>query len=292
MQIESSLADALEIVRVTDVGLIRELNEDTVASDEAYGIVVLADGMGGYKAGEVASEMAVLSITAEVIEALDSCNQEEDITSSSGYFGEMQAEAQMLLNAVNNANARIFEVSQSVPECEGMGTTLVLGIFADNQLLVGHIGDSRLYRLRNQKLMQFTEDHSLLQEQINAGLITKEQAKFSANKNLVTRALGVDPTVELTLQAHDVAVGDIYLLCSDGLTDLVADEDIEAILNTSAESLDKTAQELVQLANENGGLDNISVILVRIKQSFERKVSGGNQFWLRGSGNSFFGWLK
>jgi len=292
VQIESSLADALEIVRVTDVGLMRELNEDTVASDDAYGVVVLADGMGGYKAGEVASEMAVLSITAEIIEALDSHQQDEDITSNAAYFGEMQAEAQVLLNAVNNANARIFEVSQSVPECEGMGTTLVLGIFADNQLLVGHIGDSRLYRLRNQKLTQLTEDHSLLQEQINAGLITVEQAKFSANKNLVTRALGVESYVELALQAHDVAVGDIYLLCSDGLTDMVDNENIEATMNASAENLDKAAHGLVHLANQNGGLDNISVILVRIKQSFERKQTGGNQFWLRGLGDGFFGWLK
>lgn len=292
MQIESSLADALEIVRVTDVGLMRELNEDTVASDDAYGVVVLADGMGGYKAGEVASEMAVLSITAEIIEALDGHQQDEDITSNAAYFGEMQAEAQVLLNAVNNANARIFEASQTVPECEGMGTTLVLGIFADNQLLVGHIGDSRLYRLRNQKLTQLTEDHSLLQEQINAGLITVEQAKFSANKNLVTRALGVESYVELALQAHDVAVGDIYLLCSDGLTDMVDSENIEATLNASSENLDKAAQGLVHLANQNGGLDNISVILVRIKQSFERKQTEGNQFWLRGLGDGFFGWLK
>lgn len=292
MQIKSGLTDALEIVRVTDVGHIRELNEDTVASDDTYGVVVLADGMGGYKAGEVASEMAVLSITAEVIEALGNPQQEERLASNEAYFGEMQAEAQVMLNAVKNANARIFEVSQSVPECEGMGTTLVLGIFADNQLLVGHIGDSRLYRLRNQKLTQLTEDHSLLQEQINAGLITTEQAKFSANKNLVTRALGVEPYVELAIQTHDVAVGDVYLLCSDGLTDMVDDENIEDILSAPAESLDKAAQGLVQLANENGGLDNISVILVRIKQSFERPQSEGNQFWLRGLGDGFFGWLK
>lgn len=292
MQIESSLANALEIVRLTDVGLLRELNEDCVASDETYGVVVLADGMGGYKAGEVASEMAVLSITAEIVEALDYHLQDEHIAFSTGYFGEMQAQAQVLLNAVNNANKRIFEVSQSDPECEGMGTTLVLGIFADNQLLAGHIGDSRLYRLRNQKLTQLTEDHSLLQEQINAGLITAEQAKFSANKNLVTRALGVEPYVDISLQAHDVEVGDIYLLCSDGLSDMVDDENIAAILNAPTDSLGIAAQALVQLANENGGLDNISVILVRIKQSFERKQPGDNQFWLRGSDDGFFGWLR
>lgn len=292
MPIESSLADALEIVRLTDVGLLRELNEDCVASDENYGVVVLADGMGGYKAGEVASEMAVLSITAEIIEALDNQYQEENITSSTAYFGEMQAQAQVMLNAVTHANKRIFEVSQSDPECEGMGTTLVLGVFADNQLLAGHVGDSRLYRLRNQQLAQLTEDHSLLQEQINAGLISVEQAKFSANKNLVTRALGVEPNVDISIQAHDVAVGDIYLLCSDGLSDMVDDENIAIILNTAAENLHKAAQALVQLANENGGLDNISVILVRIKQSFERQQSGDNQFWVRGSGDGFFGWLK
>ena len=287
------LSGVLEIVRLTDVGLMREHNEDAVASDESYGFVVLADGMGGYKAGEVASEIAVLSITADFTEAID--NKRHQAALQGQYLdllGDIEFHADMLENAVKHANGSIYHVSTTVAECQGMGTTLVLGIFVNNQLLVGHVGDSRLYRLRQQKLSQLTEDHSLLQEQIKAGLMTVEQARFSPHKNLVTRALGVDVDVELELHEYVVEVGDIYLLCSDGLSDLVDDLAIEAVLNTCFFDLEQAAQMLVQMANDNGGLDNISVILVRVKQSFESKPLDDPHFNLRGSGDGFFGWLK
>jgi len=270
--------DALEIVRLTDVGQRRDHNEDAIASDDNIGLVILADGMGGYKAGEVASEIAVLSISAELKEAM--------LTMEPGHvdvFLGKQAEAQLILDAVKNANDAIYNVSQTQPQCAGMGTTLVVGLFTNNKLLVGHIGDSRMYRFRNQSLTQITEDHSLLQEQIKSGLITAEQAKFSANKNLVTRALGIDPEVELELNEHDVEVGDIYLLCSDGLTDLVDDNIIESTLNMLSSNLHDTAQKLVEMANDNGGKDNISVILVRVNRSFEYKSA-----WY----DNFLGWLK
>lgn len=293
-----SLNNVFEIVRLTDVGLQRDHNEDAIASDEAMGFVVLADGMGGYNAGEVASEMAVLSITAELKEAMaDQRYGQVDLV-----LGQ-QTEAQLILNAVKSANEVIYHVSQTQPQCAGMGTTLVVGLFANNKLLVGHIGDSRMYRLRNQALSQLTEDHSLLQEQIKAGLITAEQAKYSANKNLVTRALGVDAEVELELNEYDVEVGDIYLLCSDGLSDLVEDELIQATLNTRSSNLENAAEALVQMANDHGGKDNISVILVKVKRSFECKRT-----WLNNLGldsldidnlgfnklrvDKFFGWLK
>lgn len=259
-----NLSGVLEIVRLTDVGLLRDHNEDAIASDDTMGFVVLADGMGGYKAGEVASEMAVLSIAAELMEGL--ANQQPGKVDSA--LGK-QAEAQLIVDAVKSANEVIYSVSQSQPQCAGMGTTLVVGVFTNNKLLVGHIGDSRMYRLRNQVLSQITEDHSLLQEQIKSGLITPEQAKYSANKNLVTRALGVDPEVELELNEYDVEVGDIYLVCSDGLSDLVDDEVIESALNKLMPDINVAAQALVQLANENGGKDNISVILILVKESFE-----------------------
>lgn len=262
-----NLSDVLEIVRLTDVGLQREHNEDAIASDEAMGFVVLADGMGGYKAGEVASEMAVLSITAELMENLAS----------------HPPEAQLINDAVNNANEVIYSVSQSQPQCAGMGTTLVVGVFFNNKLLVGHIGDSRMYRLRDQVLSQITEDHSVLQEQIKAGLITLEEAKHANNKNLVTRALGIDLTVELELKEYDVQVDDIYLVCSDGLSDLVDDDAIESVLNKLTTDMNAAAQALVELANENGGKDNISVILVKVKKSFECTKT-----WH----DNFFNWLK
>jgi protein phosphatase len=272
------LSSILEIVRLTDVGRQRDHNEDAIASDETMGFVVLADGMGGYKAGEVASEMAVLSITTELMETM--ANQRPGRIDA---ILDKQAEAQLILNAVKSANDVIYSVSQSQPQCAGMGTTLVVGVFTNNKLLVGHIGDSRMYRLRNQILSQITEDHSLLQEQIKAGLITSEQAKYSANKNLVTRALGVDEEVELELNEYDVEMGDIYLLCSDGLTDLVDDEAIQSALNKLLPDMDNAAKALVHMANENGGKDNISVILVKVNNSFEYT---GN--WR----DNFFSWLK
>jgi protein phosphatase len=275
---DMDLSDALEVVRLTDVGLLRDHNEDAIASDVTMGFVILADGMGGYKAGEVASEMAVLSITVDLKEAMinDRSNLE-----AVGF--KKQSESQLIIDAVKQANEVIYHVSQTQSQCAGMGTTLVVGLFTNNKLLVGHIGDSRMYRLRGQVLMQITEDHSLLQEQIKLGLITPEQAKFSVNRNLVTRALGTDPEVELALNEYDVALEDVYLLCSDGLSDMVDDGIIQAALNEHSFSLAKAAEVLVQLANDKGGKDNISVILVKVKKTFECNYS-----WY----DNFLGWLK
>jgi PPM family protein phosphatase len=273
-----NLNGALEIVRLTDIGLQRDHNEDAIASDDLMGFVVLADGMGGYKAGEVASEMAVLSVTAELMESLAKKSPSKpDVVLSN------QVEAQLILNAVSSANDVIYSVSNSHPQCQGMGTTIVVGVFANNKLLVGHVGDSRMYRLRNQTLSQLTDDHSFLQEQIKAGLISPEQAKYSAHKNLVTRALGVDPEVELELNEYDVEVGDIYLVCSDGLTDLVDDDAIQFTLNNLIPDMNSAARMLVNIANENGGKDNISVILVKVNQSFA---------YCKNWRDDFFNWLK
>ncbi len=273
------LNDALEIVRLTDVGLYREQNEDALASDSSVGLAVLADGMGGYNAGEVASEIAVLSITAELKEALLNRSANHRVNALSG----IQATSQLMMNAVKNANDIIFNVSQTHPQCAGMGTTLVVGLFVDDKLLVGHIGDSRMYRLRNQHLMQITEDHSLLQEQIKLGLIAAEEARYSANRNLVTRALGIDPEVELELNEYAVESDDIYLLCSDGLTDMVEDDAIQSTLNDLSLELTKAAEALIETANDNGGKDNISVILIKVNKPFEYK-----QTWY----DNFLSWLK
>lgn len=272
------LTNVLDIVRLTDVGQKRDHNEDAVASDVEMGLVVLADGMGGYNAGEVASEIAVLTIVAELKETMLGLQPGQlDLVSG------MQAESQLVYDAVAKANESIYMVSQSQPQCAGMGTTLVLGVFANDKLLVGHIGDSRMYRMRDDELSQITEDHSLLQEQIKSGLITPEQAKVSNYKNLVTRALGVDPTVELELHEYDVQVGDMYLLCSDGLSDLVEDKDIHLTLSTLSANLGLAANQLIQMANDNGGNDNISVILVRVNQPFTVERS-----WY----DNFLNWLK
>jgi PPM family protein phosphatase len=248
-----NVANAINVARLTDVGLVRDHNEDAVASDLSIGLLVLADGMGGYKAGEVASEVAVLTLTSELTEAM-----------------RRKSVPQFLpgLLPVERANATIYQISQEQPQCAGMGTTLVVGIFTDNKLVVGHIGDSRMYRLRNSTLIQLTEDHSLLQEQLNAGLITPQQAKVSLQKNLVTRALGIDEEVDLEVQEFAVEVGDIYLLCSDGLTDLVEDEIISQILIDADGNIEHAAARLVRTANEYGGKDNISVVIAMVDKPF------------------------
>jgi protein phosphatase len=161
---------------------------------------------------------------------------------------------------VDNANRSIFNAANSNPHYSGMGTTLVLGVFQEGRLVLGHIGDSRCYRLRGTDFTQITKDHSLLQEQMDAGLITPEQAAVSTNKNLVTRALGVEDAVLLEVNEFRVDPGDIYLMCSDGLSDMLDDEGIAAILVQDVPLEDRVTQ-LVDAANANGGRDNISVLV-------------------------------
>jgi protein phosphatase len=273
-----NMAEALEIASGTDPGMVRSHNEDSIASDLSKGLVVLADGMGGYNAGEVASGMATTVITTELQQLLEGYPPYE-IDEQTG-----QRLAQKLLgNQIAKANTSIYQASQSQPQYSGMGTTLVVALFYDNRVMVAHIGDSRLYRLRNGEFRQITKDHSLLQEQIDSGMLTPEQAKLSANKNLVTRALGIDPTVEPEIHEYEALPGDIYLLCSDGLCDMVSDEDIDMVLQTLGANLKLCVQQLIQMANDNGGRDNVSVILVRIVREFPAP---------RGYLSKFFGWLK
>ncbi len=265
-----NMREVLQIVRQSDVGKQREHNEDAIASDASIGLLVLADGMGGYKAGEVASDLAVLTIVATLLEALK--NQTDDIMQQIATF-DVKMAIKAMNNAVKKANEVVYQISQNQPQCAGMGTTLVVCLLTDNKIVVGHIGDSRLYRLRHGVLQQMTEDHSLLQEQLNLGLITIAQAKYSNNKNLVTRALGIEPQVELEVHEHAVQVDDIYLLCSDGLSDLVDDEDICFKAVELSTNLDLMAKNLIKMANDNGGKDNISVVIAKVTKAFPNQSS-------------------
>ncbi|MCW5575292.1 MAG: Stp1/IreP family PP2C-type Ser/Thr phosphatase [Burkholderiales bacterium] len=258
----NDLSGVVEIATATHPGMVRSHNEDSIAADAAAGLAVLADGMGGYNAGEVASGIAVAMISAELKKALAARDEGFDIAAAERLVGEHAVRA-------NNA---IFQASQNQAQYAGMGTTLVVMLLHDNSLVVGHIGDSRLYRFRGGKLEQVTRDHSLLQEQIDSGLITKEQARHSQNKNLVTRAVGIDPEVEAEVHSHPVLPGDIYLLCSDGLNDMVTDEDMELTLGSLQANLPLAAEQLVQQANDNGGRDNVSVILVRALKDFPARA--------------------
>jgi serine/threonine protein phosphatase PrpC len=258
-----ALTDALQIVTVSDPGRVRGHNEDCVEARPEIGVVVLADGMGGYNAGEVASGMA----TSRIAAGLAATWTKETIKSLERDAAAALSQS-ILQQQVAAANTAIFDAAQNDPQCAGMGTTLVGCIFYDNFVTVGHIGDSRLYRMRNDALEQVTRDHSLLQEQIDAGLITKEDARQSHNKNLVTRALGIDPQVDAEIHTYDVLEGDIYLLCSDGLNDMIEDDEIQMTLVALSANLELTAQQLVQAANDAGGRDNVSVMLVRVMKNF------------------------
>ena len=239
---------------LTDAGHVRDCNEDAVAVDPARGLAVLADGMGGYSAGEVASAMAVEQVLERLGQWLD----------QAGAAAQPHEIAGAMQTCVAHANRAIFQAACENAEYEGMGTTLVVAALHGKTLLIGHIGDSRAYRLRGGALQQLTGDHTLLQEQIDLGLMTEEEAVHSPHRGLLTRALGVEETVPLDVQTLAVEPGDLYLLCSDGLTDMLADADLAAVLAGDA-PLTVQAQTLLDMANAEGGYDNISLILCRVR---------------------------
>lgn len=241
-----------EFFSQTDTGRVRTNNEDSIAIDESCTVAVLADGMGGYNAGEVASGMACDFIKAELGRWLTEAAP-----------GASDGDVKRAMDiCVDNANRAIFNAANSNPTYAGMGTTLVVSVFRSGRALVGHIGDSRAYRLRAGVLQQITKDHSLLQEQIDAGIITPEQAAFSSNKNLVTRALGVEDLVLMETHLHDVQSGDVFLMCSDGLSDMLTDAHIVQVMNAHT-NLPDMGSALISAANDVGGRDNIAVVLVR-----------------------------
>lgn len=256
------LSQILETVSRSDPGMVRSHNEDAVYANPRLGIAVLADGMGGYNAGEVASGMVTALLGSELEKAL--ARPESRLVDQDG----RQASRGLLEAEIARANAAVYQAAQSQPQYAGMGTTLVMALFYDNAITVAHIGDSRLYRLRGEEFRQITRDHSLLQEQIDGGMLTAEQARSSQNKNLVTRAVGVDPVVEAEIHEYPTLPGDIYLFCSDGLNDMVEDDEIGMTVQMLSANLELAATQLVQMANDNGGRDNVSVILVRVKAEY------------------------
>ena len=244
----------------TDPGLARDNNEDSATFDIPTQMAVLADGMGGYNAGEVASGMATAFIRSELSRWLTQV----------GKTANAREVRRALEICVDNANRSIFNAANSNPQYAGMGTTLVVGVYHEARLMLGHIGDSRCYRLRGEEFTQITKDHSLLQEQLDAGLITPEQAATSLNKNLVTRALGVEDSVLLEVNEHKVEPGDLYMMCSDGLSDMVDDAGIAQIMRT-AETLDQKALALIAAANAAGGRDNITVLLMQAQDGSNKR---------------------
>ena len=261
-----SLRGKIDFAELTDTGRVREHNEDAIGSIPDIGLMVLADGMGGYNAGEVASGIAVQIVTELAAEAA----AREELNDVDPHSGLMR-QSIILRDAVYRSNKIIYQTAQSQTHCEGMGTTIVACMFFDNKVSVAHVGDSRAYRLRGGALEQITLDHSLLQELVDRGFYSHEEAQRSTNRNYVTRALGVEPTVDVEVHEHDVLPDDIYLLCSDGLPDMVEDDDIHLTISTFNASLEVVGQQLIDLANDHGGRDNVSVMLAQVKEAFPAK---------------------
>jgi protein phosphatase len=255
---------ALDCATLSHPGMVRSHNEDSVFVDADAGIAILADGMGGYNAGEVASGIAVNVVSNGMLPDLRSGRELSKIDVASG----LTHAALLLQQKIAAANKGIYEAAQARPECAGMGTTIVTAVFCGNRVSIGHIGDSRCYRLRGEKFEQLTHDHSLLQEQIDSGQLTQEQAKYSLNKNLVTRALGIEAIVPADIVEYRVEANDIYLLNSDGLTDMVEPDAIQKIVTEKRTDLALAAADLIDVANQNGGRDNISVVLVRVPPEY------------------------
>lgn len=268
---------SLEIATRTDPGTLRSLNEDSIATVGELGLLVLSDGMGGYQSGDVASRITTQVIVEGLTKAL------KDKTHQDGGVAAIVEEV------VKRANRAIYLEGENRAQREhtsreqAMGSTLALLLFKNNHVTLAHIGDSRIYRLRANRLELLTHDHSLLQEQIDQGILSAEAAATSHNRHLVTRGLGLQAEVDVALDACEALPGDLYLLCSDGLNDMVEDDEIAMALGMLAANLELCATQLIQMANDNGGRDNVSVALVKIKSGY-RESHG---WWQR-----FLAWFK
>ena len=243
---------SLDMVAVSDRGRRRAGNEDSVAVQPAIGLAILADGMGGHNAGEVASGMAVDAVVDGARKAVD----------PSVALGADEAQA-LVREQILRANAAVHTAGQASRERSGMGTTIVVALWHGASVTIGHVGDSRCYRLRGPDLTQLTRDHTLVQERVDRGDLTPDEARAAAARNILTRALGTGSEVAVDVRTHETRPGDLYLLCSDGLTEMLEAAEVAACLYGCAADLADAAHELVRRANANGGVDNVSVILVR-----------------------------
>lgn len=234
----------------TDVGMIRQGNEDNffAEADERRGVFVVADGMGGHAAGEVASEMAVQIIARHLL-ALTSAVEDGAST--------------LVSKAMQDANHAIFERMLAETDKQGMGTTASVMVLSDTGYLIGQIGDSRVYLLRDGALTQITKDHSYVQEQVDAGLLTPEQARYHPYSNVITRCVGASDQVEADIYAGEARVGDVFLLASDGLTGMVDDRRLQALL-LARSGPGRIVDSLIAEANGRGGLDNITAIVIQV----------------------------
>jgi PPM family protein phosphatase len=259
--VETRVGENIHFWAATDVGKIRDHNEDNFLVDKALNLFVVADGMGGHAAGEVASAIAVNTMRDEVVknrDLLEAFREGSQIASSRDITNLME-------HAVQKACAEIFETAQRNPEKRGMGTTLSSLLVINNRGFIAHVGDSRVYLLRGGRVIQLTEDHSLVNELIKRGKLTADQAEESPYKNAVTRAVGVYESVEVDTIDFDVLPGDQFLLASDGLTGYLKNEDIVPVIDKVGGDVKQVPQAFIDYANERGGKDNITNIVVKMQ---------------------------
>ncbi len=254
---------------ISDVGLQRDHNEDSFAILKEQTLFIVADGMGGHRAGDVASRLATESIVDFFRASIA-----KDFNWPFQIDPRLSEEENRLLSGIRLANRQIIERSTRSRECQGMGTTIVGALFSaqKNRMFIGHVGDSRAYRVRRQKIQQMTRDHSLVNDYLLAMPELTEEQKSELPKNVITRALGMQDQVAVDIQSDETEVGDIYVLCSDGLSGMVEDHEIlETVLNSG--DTEAACRKLVALANEHGGEDNITALIVRIDASVEGEIS-------------------
>lgn len=256
----ASLMSKVTTAGLSDIGLVRENNEDVWAEVPQKRFYILADGMGGHLAGEVAARVAVDELIALVNGDLGA--QMENAS--------LEEARHLLAAAIGEVNNQVFRLGRKDPALRGMGTTLCCLDFHPQGVIYGHVGDSRIYRLHENNLAQITKDHSLLRELVDLGELTERQAEEHAYKNIITKAIGTEPSVEPSVHTCEIVEGDLYLMCSDGLSDLLSRKEMEEILK-SATTPKKAASELVAVAKEKGGYDNITVVIAKIAHEKPRK---------------------
>lgn len=247
-----------EFAGTSDTGRVRSGNEDAIAWDAPSGLALLADGMGGYEGGEIASNLAIKTILESFSAPLEPHWREAEWTKN------VSEPVLKLYAAVSQANQAVHDAARKQPDYEGMGTTLLAAHFHADRVTLAHIGDSRIYLWRKRALNQLTVDHTLIQERIENGEITHEEAALDSERSILTRALGIDSVVEVDMREVVIQAGDVFLLCSDGCYDMLAHAEICALLDAFQQDPQQLARQLVGHANENGGFDNISVVVARV----------------------------
>lgn len=243
---------------MTDVGKVRAINEDSFSVAPHLGLFMVADGLGGQNAGEIASKMA--------IETIEKHLSDKGNPLVGQYRDEFSADTNRILSGIRLANSAIHEAGQRNPEQQGMGTTISSVFISGDVMTLAHVGDSRIYRIREGHLERLTVDHSLVEEQLRRGTITKREAEESKHRNIITRALGAEETIQVDADEEIVLDHDKILLCTDGLTDMVRDEDISRMVLQNGNDPQRACAELADMANAKGGMDNITVILIHCEK--------------------------